>query len=70
MLSIQTKDEITSMCVNRLKKYGLTPESISKTEDQKLIQMIYQCNFNKRKANHIIEVSKIIMDKGRIANTK
>jgi endonuclease III len=70
MLSIQTKDETTSMCVNRLKKYGLTPESISKTEESKLIAMIYECNFNKRKAKHIIEVSRIIMEKGSVANTK
>ena len=30
MLSVQTKDEITSMVMNRLKSYGLTPQNINK----------------------------------------
>jgi endonuclease III len=29
MLSIQTKDETTSKCVQRLKQYSLTPSSIA-----------------------------------------
>lgn len=54
MLSIQTKDEITFMCINRLKKIGLNPENISKMQEEHLIKHIYECNFNKRKAKNII----------------
>ena len=61
MLSIQTKDETTSMIVNRLKQYGLTPENIANTPENKLIQLIYESNFNKRKAANLIAVSQTIL---------
>lgn len=61
MLSIQTKDETTSMIVNRLKQYGLTPENIANTPEKKLIQLIYESNFNKRKAANLIAVSQTIL---------
>jgi endonuclease III len=33
MLSVQTKDETTSMVMNRLKSYGLTPQNINKMSE-------------------------------------
>jgi endonuclease-3 len=36
---------------------------------EKLVELIYECNFNKRKAKNIIEVSCIILKRG-IAKTK
>lgn len=61
MLSIQTKDETTSKCVERLKLYGLTPQSMATIHEEKLVELIYECNFNKRKAKNIIDVSKTIL---------
>lgn len=64
MLSVQTTDQITSMVTKRLQQYGLTPKIIAQTPENKLIELIYECNFNKRKAKNIIEVSKIILQSG------
>lgn len=58
------------MIVNRLKEQGLTPENIAKMEEEKLRTLIYQSNFNKRKSANLRAVSKMILEKGRIAQTK
>lgn len=58
------------MIVGRLKSQGLTPENISTFSEEKLRSLIYESNFNKRKAANLIAVSKIILEQGRIANTK
>jgi endonuclease-3 len=54
MLSVQTTDQITSMVIKRLQTHGLTPENIIKTPEAKLVELIYESNFNKRKTKNII----------------
>lgn len=40
--------------MERLKTYGLNPTKISQTEENKLIELIHESNFNKKKAKNII----------------
>ena len=68
MLSVQTNDKTTSMIMTRLKKQGLTPENIVKHSEESLKKLIFQSNFNKRKAANILTVSRMILEKGKIAD--
>ena len=54
--------------MTRLKEKGLTPENIVKYSEAKLKEMIYESNFNKRKAANILTVSRTILEKGKIAD--
>ena len=67
MLSVQTKDETTSKIMERLKEKGLTPEEMIKYSEEELRTLIYESNFNRRKAKNIIKVSQMIIEKGRTA---
>ena len=63
MLSSQTRDEITSAAMFKLRAHGCTIESILKTSDQKLCEMIYPVGFYKRKVEYIKRSSQILKDK-------
>ena len=45
MLSSQTKDEVTSAAMTRLRAHGCTVDSIRATDDKKLGQLIYPVGF-------------------------
>uniref|UniRef100_A0A182R3N6 Endonuclease III homolog n=1 Tax=Anopheles funestus TaxID=62324 RepID=A0A182R3N6_ANOFN len=62
MLSSQTKDQANHECMLRLKKHGLTPESIVATESAVLQKLIYPVGFYKNKTRFIKEVSQILID--------
>lgn len=47
MLSAQTKDTVNHECMMRLKKHGLTPESIVSTDAAALEKLIYPVSFYK-----------------------
>uniref|UniRef100_A0A182YKI6 Endonuclease III homolog n=1 Tax=Anopheles stephensi TaxID=30069 RepID=A0A182YKI6_ANOST len=71
MLSSQTKDQANHECMLRLKKHGLTPESIVATDSAVLQQLIYPVGFYKNKTRFIKEVSQILIDQygGDIPNS-
>ena len=69
MLSVQTKDETTSMIMARLKEQGLTPQSISKMPEEQLRALIHESNFNRRKARHIKAATQMILSQGSIADS-
>ncbi|XP_058061599.1 endonuclease III-like protein 1 [Anopheles bellator] len=62
MLSSQTKDAVNHECMTRLKKHGLTPESIIATDADVLEKLIYPVSFYKNKTKFIKRVSQILID--------
>ncbi|XP_053673320.1 endonuclease III-like protein 1 [Anopheles nili] len=62
MLSSQTKDQANYECMLRLKKHGLTPESIAATEDNVLQNLIFPISFYKNKTKFIKQTSQILID--------
>lgn len=62
MLSSQTKDQITSAAMSRLREHGCTIDNILKTDDKKLGELIYPVGFWKRKVEYIKKTSKILLD--------
>ena len=56
------------MIMTRLKERGLTPENIAKHSEESLKKLIYESNFNQRKATNLIKVSKTIIEQGKIAD--
>ena len=45
MLSSQTKDQVTSAAMRKLRDHGCTVENILKTEDKTLGELIYPVGF-------------------------
>ncbi|XP_041363106.1 endonuclease III-like protein 1 isoform X2 [Gigantopelta aegis] len=62
MLSSQTKDQVTSAAMIRLRKHGCSIENILKTSDEKLAQLIYPVGFTKTKVGYIKRTSQILKD--------
>uniref|UniRef100_A0A182V6A6 Endonuclease III homolog n=1 Tax=Anopheles merus TaxID=30066 RepID=A0A182V6A6_ANOME len=71
VLSSQTKDQANHECMLRLKKHGLTPESIVATDSAVLQKLIYPVGFYKNKTRFIKEMSQILIDQygGDIPNS-
>ena len=63
MLSSQTKDEVTMAAMLRLRKYGLTPEHIRETSEEKLQSIIKPVGFYRRKAKYIKDTTEIVINK-------
>ena len=63
LLSLRTKDEVTSQASHRLFKKANTPQSMVKLSASELRQLIYPVGFYKRKAENIIQVSRILIEK-------
>ncbi len=63
LLSLRTKDEVTSQASHRLFKKANTPRSMVKLSASELRQLIYPVGFYKRKAENIIQVSRILIEK-------
>ncbi|ESP01460.1 hypothetical protein LOTGIDRAFT_95778, partial [Lottia gigantea] len=62
MLSSQTKDQITSAAIGRLRQHGCSVENILQTSDQKLGELIYPVGFWKKKIVFIKKTSEILRD--------
>lgn len=63
MLSSQTKDQVTFAAMEKLKAYGLTVENVLKTPTNKIGELIYPVGFWKKKANYILETTKLCAEK-------
>lgn len=70
ILSVQTKDEITSKIVKRLQAQELTPEKIAKMRAEELLPLIRESNFHKRKCTQLIELARRVLVEGKIADNK
>ncbi len=62
MLSLRTKDEVTSKASRRLFQKADTPESIKNLTHLKIEKLIYPVGFYKRKAKNIHTVCSILVD--------
>uniref|UniRef100_A0A914EGY6 Endonuclease III homolog n=1 Tax=Acrobeloides nanus TaxID=290746 RepID=A0A914EGY6_9BILA len=60
MLSSQTKDQVTSAAMERLKNYGLTIENIEKIPNPDLEKLLAPVSFYKRKAEYLKKVAVIL----------
>ncbi|XP_060642497.2 endonuclease III-like protein 1 [Anolis sagrei] len=60
MLSSQTKDQVTSAAMMRLREHGLTVDNVLKTNDATLGQLIYPVGFWKRKVKYIKDTTAIL----------
>ncbi|XP_045214945.2 endonuclease III-like protein 1 [Mercenaria mercenaria] len=71
MLSSQTKDQITSAAMAKLRSHGCTNENILSTSDKVLGELIYPVGFWKRKVEYIKKTSEILKTqyKGDIPTT-
>ena len=62
ILSLRTKDEVTSAASLRLLKIAKTPKEIITLGEDKLKDIIYPVGFYPTKAKRLIEISRIILD--------
>ncbi|XP_071509526.1 endonuclease III-like protein 1 isoform X2 [Diadema antillarum] len=63
MLSSQTKDQVTSAAMKKLREHGLTVENIVRTSEADVGKLIYPVGFWKRKADYIKRTSQILKEK-------
>lgn len=62
MLSSQTKDQITSAAMKKLREHGCSIDNILETSDQVLGELIYPVGFWKKKIEYIKRTSKILQE--------
>ncbi|XP_030434962.1 endonuclease III-like protein 1 [Gopherus evgoodei] len=60
MLSSQTKDQVTSAAMLRLREHGLTVDNVLQTDDVTLGQLIYPVGFWKNKMKYIKQTTAIL----------
>ncbi|XP_066496990.1 endonuclease III-like protein 1 isoform X2 [Tiliqua scincoides] len=60
MLSSQTKDQVTSAAMMRLREHGLSVDHILETDDTTLGQLIYPVGFWKNKVKYIKQTTAIL----------
>ena len=63
MMSARTKDEVTELAADRLFNIANTPEQILKLDQKKIEKIIYPVGFYITKARHILELSKMMIQK-------
>jgi endonuclease-3 len=70
LLSLRTKDEVTTRASKKLLGRADNPHEMLKLKADEIRQLIYPAGFYKRKSRTILQVSKILLDKyaGRVPN--
>jgi endonuclease-3 len=63
LLSLRTKDEVTSKASYRLLKKYNTPNQFTKVSEKEIQSLIYPVGFYKTKAKRIKEISKTLLEK-------
>ncbi|XP_059718106.1 endonuclease III-like protein 1 isoform X2 [Haemorhous mexicanus] len=63
MLSSQTKDQVTSAAMLRLRRRGLTVDSVLQMDDESLGQIIYPVGFWRNKVKYIKQTTAILKQK-------
>ncbi|CAH2307443.1 endonuclease III 1 [Pelobates cultripes] len=63
MLSSQTRDQVTSAAMCRLREHGLTVNKILETDDDTLGKLIYPVGFWKNKVKNIRQTTLILQEK-------
>lgn len=63
LLSLRTKDEVTSGAASRLLKIANTPEKMLELDIKTIEDLIYPVGFYPTKAKRLLQISRILMDK-------
>ncbi|XP_051789483.1 endonuclease III-like protein 1 isoform X2 [Erpetoichthys calabaricus] len=61
LLSSQTKDQVTSAAMEKLRGHGLSPENMLHTDDKTLGELIYPVGFWKSKVKYIKQTTELIV---------
>ena len=71
LISLRTKDEVTSKATERLFSLAKAPQDMVKLSPKKIEKVIYPAGFYRNKARTIIHVSRVILDehKGTVPDT-
>jgi endonuclease-3 len=71
LLSLRTKDEVTSEAASRILNAARTPEEMLGFDVKTIEKLIYPVGFYPTKAKRLLEISRIIMDKykGRVPDS-
>jgi endonuclease III len=71
ILSLRTKDEVTSQAARRLFQKARTPEQIMALGEMQLARLIYPVGFYPTKARRLLEISRIILEEhgGQVPRT-
>lgn len=62
LLSLRTKDEVTSRAAARLFARARTPEQVLTLGEQEVARLIYPVGFYPTKARRLIQISRILLD--------
>ncbi|XP_073414503.1 endonuclease III-like protein 1 isoform X2 [Dendrobates tinctorius] len=62
MLSSQTKDQVTSAAMSRLREHGLTVGRILETDEETLGKLIYPVGFWKNKVKYIKKTTELLQE--------
>nr|XP_023696778.1 endonuclease III-like protein 1 isoform X2 [Paramormyrops kingsleyae] len=60
MLSSQTKDQVTAAAMERLRRHGLTVDSVLETDDETLGRLIYPVGFWRTKVKYLKQTAAIL----------
>jgi endonuclease-3 len=63
LLSLRTKDEVTAKASERLFTLAKTPEEMLNLKKEKIEAAIYPVGFYKRKAEQILEICRVLVEK-------
>ena len=71
LLSLRTKDEVTSEAAKRLFEKAVTPRQLLALGEQKIAKLIYPVGFYPTKAKRLMEISRILLDEhgGQVPDT-
>ncbi|MCI1273331.1 MAG: endonuclease III [Clostridiaceae bacterium] len=69
ILSLRTNDRTTYPATLRMLKLGKTPDEISRCSTEELSKAIYPVGFYANKAKQIIQLSKEIVEMGKVPDT-
>lgn len=71
LLSLRTKDEVTSEAAKRLFEKAVTPRQLLTLGEQKTAKLIYPVGFYPTKAKRLMEISRILLDEhgGQVPDT-
>jgi len=62
ILSLRTKDEVTTAAARRIFKKARTPEALVKLDEETIRQLIYPVGFYPTKATRLREISRILLE--------
>lgn len=71
ILSLRTKDEVTSQAAARLFAQARTPEQVLTLGEQQVARLIYPVGFYPTKAERLVRISRILLDEhhGQVPDT-